>query len=277
MNNLLTYAYQGSEVTFSNGENVMVNATQMAKAFGKEVKHWGENDSTTEFILSLARARGIEPNPHFANLLNISEVGKFTSLSISDLAKLFPSLIKVVRGGLKEQGTWMHEDVALMFAQWLSPELYLWCNDRIKELIKNGVSDIRETPQDYLSALKALVAKEEERLRLEADNKILKPKADYFDDLVDRNLLTNFRDFAKELNVGQKYLIEWLISNHYIYRNEKGKIKPYSKYSEGDSRLFEVKEYKATNNSYRGTQTLISPRGRETFRLLIPRQQDLDI
>ena len=277
MNELLKYAYQGSEVTFSNGENVMVNATQMAKAFGKEVKHWSENDSTTEFILSLARARGIEPNPHFANLLNISEVGKFTSLSISDLAKLFPSLIKVVRGGLEEQGTWMHEDVALVFAQWLSPEFYLWCNDRIKELIKNGVSDIRETPQDYLSALKALVAKEEERLRLEADNKILKPKADYFDDLVDRNLLTNFRDFSKELNVGQKYLIEWLMSNRYIYRNEKGKIKPYSKYSEGDSRLFEVKEYKATNNSHSGTQTLITPRGRETFRLLIPRQQDLDI
>lgn len=82
---------------------------------------------------------------------------------------------------------------------------------------------------------------------------------------------------AKELNVGQKYLIEWLISNRYIYRNEKGKIKPYSKYSEGDSRLFEVKEYKATNNSHSGTQTLITPRGRETFRLLIPRQQDLDI
>ena len=39
MNELLKYAYQGSEVTFSNRNEVMVNATQMAKAFGKEVKH----------------------------------------------------------------------------------------------------------------------------------------------------------------------------------------------------------------------------------------------
>ena len=247
MSNLLKYAYQGSEVTFSNGENVMVNATQMAKAFGKTCKDWLRTEQAQRIIDAITERQKCHSS----------------------------DLVQVTYGD--DGGTWMHEDVALVFAQWLSPEFYLWCNDRIKELIKNGVSDIRETPQDYLSALKALVAKEEERLRLEADNKILKPKADYFDDLVDRNLLTNFRDFAKELNVGQKYLIEWLISNRYIYRNEKGKIKPYSKYSEGDSRLFEVKEYKATNNSHSGTQTLITPRGRETFRLLIPRQQDLDI
>ena len=253
MDTLLKYAYQGSEVTFFNGENVMVNATQMAKAFGKQPNDWLKTEQAQRIINAIAETK------IFGSVEN--------------------QLVKVVKGGnnLEEQGTWMHEDVALVFAQWLSPEFYIWCNDRIKELIKNGVSDIRETPQDYLSALKALVVKEEERLRLEADNKVLKPKADYFDDLVDRNLLTNFRDFAKELNVGQKYLIEWLISNRYIYRNEKGKIKPYSKYSEGDSKLFEVKEYKATNNSHSGTQTLITPRGRETFRLLIPRQQDLDI
>lgn len=253
MSNLLKYAYQGSEVTFSNGENVIVNATQMAKAFGKQPNDWLKTEQAQRMIEAIAKT----------NIFGLAD----------------NQLVVTIKGGNnpEERGTWMHEDVALVFAQWLSPDFYVWCNNRIKELIKNGVSDIRETPQDYLSALKALVAKEEERLRLEADNKVLKPKADYFDDLVDRNLLTNFRDFAKELNVGQKYLIEWLISNRYIYRNEKGKIKPYSKYSEGDSRLFEVKEYKAINNSHSGTQTLITPRGRETFRLLIPRQQDLDI
>lgn len=158
------------------------------------------------------------------------------------------------------------------------------CGEVLPSIRKNGAYMTEKTLEralaepDFLIQL-ATQLKEERNKRIlaEKDNKILKPKADYFDDLVDRNLLTNFRDFAKELNVGQKYLIEWLISNRYIYRNEKGKIKPYSKYSEGDSRLFEVKEYKATNNSHSGTQTLITPRGRETFRLLIPRQQDLDI
>ena len=35
MNELLKYTYEGNDVTFSNGENVMVNATQMAKVFEK--------------------------------------------------------------------------------------------------------------------------------------------------------------------------------------------------------------------------------------------------
>ena len=158
------------------------------------------------------------------------------------------------------------------------------CGEVLPSIRKNGAYMTEKTLEralaepDFLIQLAQQLKEEKtKRLELEKDNKVLKPKADYFDDLVDRNLLTNFRDFAKELNVGQKYLIEWLISNRYIYRNEKGKIKPCSKYSEGDSRLFEVKEYKATNNSHSGTQTLITPRGRETFRLLIPRQQDLDI
>ena len=158
------------------------------------------------------------------------------------------------------------------------------CGEVLPSIRKNGAYMTEKTLEralaepDFLIQLAQQLKEEKtKRLELEKDNKVLKPKADYFDDLVDRNLLTNFRDFAKELNVGQKYLIEWLISNRYIYRNEKGKIKPYSKYSEGDSRLFEIKEYKATNNSHSGTQTLITPRGRETFRLLIPRQQNLDI
>lgn len=158
------------------------------------------------------------------------------------------------------------------------------CGEVLPSIRKNGAYMTEKTLEralaepDFLIQLAQQLKEEKtKRLELEKDNKVLKPKADYFDDLVDRNLLINFRDFAKELNVGQKYLIEWLISNRYIYRNEKGKIKPYNKYSEGDSRLFEVKEYKATNNSHSGTQTLITPRGRETFRLLIPRQQNLDI
>ena len=34
----------------------------------------------------------------------------------------------------------MLEDVALEFARWLSPEFAIWCNDRVKELLVNGVT-----------------------------------------------------------------------------------------------------------------------------------------
>ena len=44
-------------------------------------------------------------------------------------------LVTVIKGGNGEQGTWMHEDVALEFARWLSPKFAIWCNRRIKELL----------------------------------------------------------------------------------------------------------------------------------------------
>jgi anti-repressor protein len=97
-------------------------------------------------------------------------------------------------------------------------------------------------------------------------NTVMQPKADYFDELVDRNLLTNFRDTAKELKVQEKAFIGFLIDMKYIYRDQKGKLKPYA---DKNNRLFEIKEVKNEKTGWAGTQTLITPKGRETFRLLI--------
>lgn len=94
--------------------------------------------------------------------------------------------------------------------------------------------------------------------------KIMKPKAEYFDALVERNLLTNFRDTAKELKIKEREFIGWLLDNGYIYRDAKGKLKPYAKHVPG---LFELKEWE--RNGKADTQTLVTPRGRETFRLLL--------
>ena len=83
---------------------------------------------------------------------------------------------------------------------------------------------------------------------------------------MDRNLLTNFRDTAKELKVQEKSFIQFLQEKKYIYRDQKGKLKPYADKNTG---LFEIKEAKNDKTGWVGTQTLITPKGRETFRLLI--------
>lgn len=97
------------------------------------------------------------------------------------------------------------------------------------------------------------------------DNQIMKPKADYFDELVDRNLLTNFRETAKQLQVKEKEFIKFLLDKKFIYRDKKGKIQPYADKNNG---LFEVKEFSNEKTGFASTQTLITPKGRETFRLL---------
>jgi prophage antirepressor-like protein len=93
---------------------------------------------------------------------------------------------------------------------------------------------------------------------------IMQPKADYFDRLVDRNLLTNFRDTAKELEMGQRTFINWLLEQGYIYRDQKNKLKPYGKYIPD---LFKLKDFE--RNGKADVQTLITPKGKETFRLLM--------
>lgn len=95
----------------------------------------------------------------------------------------------------------------------------------------------------------------------------MQPKADYFDALVERNLLTNFRDTAKELNVGEKTFIGFLIDRKFVYRDQSKKLKPYA--DKVEKGLFEIKEFNSRYSDHSGLQTLITPKGRETFRLLL--------
>ena len=86
-----------------------------------------------------------------------------------------------------------------------------------------------------------------------------------FDELVARNLLTNFRETAKELGIKERDFIRFLIDRKYIYRDKKGRLMPYADKNDG---LFEIKETFNEKTQWKGTQTLITPKGRETFRLL---------
>lgn len=101
--------------------------------------------------------------------------------------------------------------------------------------------------------------------QLTVEKQIMQPKAEYFDELVDRNLLTNFRETAKELGIKPKAFVAWLLDKKFLYRDQKGKLLPREDKNNG---LFEVKEAKNDKTQWSGVQTLITPKGRETFRLL---------
>ena len=114
-------------------------------------------------------------------------------------------------------------------------------------------------------AQKTLEEREVRISQLTVQNQIMAPKADYFDEIVDRNLLTNFRETAKQLGIGEKSFIAFLLEKKYIYRDKRGKLMPYAEKNTG---LFEMKECFNEKTQWAGTQTLITPKGRETFRLL---------
>lgn len=128
-----------------------------------------------------------------------------------------------------------------------------------------------------LLAAKTLI---EQKDKLIAEQKQIieeqKPKADYFDALVDKKLNTNIRDTAKELGVKEKVFVNFLLENGFVYRQGKsGKLRPYAQYCESGSGLFVLKDAQNENNGWAGQQMLITPKGKETFRLLLERRGEV--
>lgn len=161
---------------------------------------------------------------------------------------------------------------AKRFKRWITSEV-------IPSIRKHGAYLTPETleaailnPDTMIRLCTALKEEQDKRKALEAanatlavDNQIMRPKADYFDELVDRNLLTSFRETAKQLDVKEKAFVQFLLDKKYIHRDKKGKLMPYADKNAG---LFEIKECFNEKTQWSGTQTLITPKGRETFRLL---------
>lgn len=170
-----------------------------------------------------------------------------------------PGLYSLVLGSRKPE--------AKAFKRWITHEV-------IPAIRKTGgyIAGADSMTPEELMAKALLVAQktiENQQQRLSAltvQNQIMQPKADYFDDLVDRNLLTNFRDTAKQFHTKQNEFVSFLLKKKYIYRDKSGKLLPYQRYV--DDGLFELKEAVNEKTGWKGTQTLITPKGRETFRLL---------
>lgn len=131
-----------------------------------------------------------------------------------------------------------------------------------EELMAKALQVAQKTLEEREARIGVLSA---ENSALTVEKQILQPKADYFDELVDRNLLTNFRETAKQLSIKQNDFVKFLLEKKYVYRDKRGKLLPYADRNKG---LFEVKECFNEKTQWSGTQTLITPKGRETFRLL---------
>lgn len=181
------FEYNGNKVTFQLGNgDVMVNATEMAKAFGKRPNDYLSLPSVTELIQAITRKNGIDEN----------------------------QLVMTQRGG-NTAGTWLHEDIALDFAQWLSVDFKLWCNDRLKELLKGGftateskIEEIIANPDLVISLATELKKERQEKARLqyvsEQQSKELQlqaPKVQYYEEVLTSESTYTTTLIAKELGM----------------------------------------------------------------------------
>lgn len=105
-----------------------------------------------------------------------------------------------------------------------------------------------------------------ENAKLSAANQAMQPKADYFDRQVAANQLTGLQETADELRIPRQTFTRWLIERKYLYRDPCGKLVPDPTMNDG---LFQLREYDKNGRRITGTQTMVTPKGREAFRLML--------
>ena len=146
---------------------------------------------------------------------------------------------------------------AKKFRKWITSEI-------LPSIRKTGSYSVKPKLPSYAEALRQLADRVEENERLQIENKDMKPKADYFDTLVERGSNLNLRDTAKMIGVSERFFIEYLLLNGYLYRDAKRKLKPIAKYV---GKYFVLKEWVRGENT--GSQTLVTVEGRDRFYQLI--------
>jgi hypothetical protein len=114
------FEFNGQQVEFDlSSANIMVNATEMAKIFGKRVENFTRIDTTEAFISECLK----NANSRYLG------VQKMEDLIVSK----------------QRSGTWMHRVLALKFAAWLDPEFELWVYITIDKLMFGSTrTDLKE-------------------------------------------------------------------------------------------------------------------------------------
>lgn len=193
------FSYNGNIISFQReGNNLMTNATEMAKPFGKQPSEWLRLPSTLKYIGALEA-----------------------------MGKSHRSELVVQMNG---KAIWLHENIALEFARWLSLPFAIWCNDRIKEILKYGATAVN--PEDLLNPdfiislaqqLKEERAKTELlQARTDAQKEqlmIAAPKTQYFDEVLQSNTLIQTNIIAKDLGMSAITLNKILHDEKIIYKS----------------------------------------------------------
>lgn len=128
----LEFIYQDTQIHFllGNEKNVMVNATEMAKAFGKRIENFKRLEETKVFINALLKRE----NSKFAHS-HVSEQNQ-KKWSESDLIQT------------TNKSTYFHRKLALEFASWLDVDFKVWIIDTIDELLFGTAKKVGEKISD---------------------------------------------------------------------------------------------------------------------------------
>lgn len=249
------------QVVEKNNERVLLTS-QIAESYGTTAKVISNNFNNN-------KGRYIE-GKHYYCLTgeDLKEFMQSSNLGLQNSEKIRTLYLWTQKGAL------LHAKSLGTDKAW---EVYDYLVDSYFQKVEKATLDMKSAllnPDTIIQLATALKEEQSKNKQLEVkvskltvDNQIMQPKADYFDELVDRNLLTNIRDTANELGIGQKKFVNFLLEKKFMYRSKKGgSLKAYATHIKDG--LFENVECFNEKTNWKGTQYMITPKGRETFRLL---------
>lgn len=243
-----------------------MNELQIFNYHDNEIRTIEKEDGIWWVLADVCKVLGLQKPSMVAERLDDDERGKF------DLPRQGESWI-INESGLYNVIIRSDKAEAVPFRRWVTHEVLPSIRKHGAYMTPETLEKVLCSPDTIIQIATALKQEQEKSKALEAvnsslvvQNQIMAPKADYFDELVDRNLLTNFRETAKQLEVPPKKFITFLLDRKYVYRDKRGQLMPYAQHVENG--LFQIKESVNEKTKWSGTQTLITPKGCETFRLL---------
>ena len=127
----LEFIYQDTQIHFllnPTDDNVMINATEMAKLFNKRTGHYLANESTKKLISELER----------------------TEISVHSDVKIVQD-----RGHM---GIYFHEDLAIDFAMWLDVKFRVWVCRTIREMVRQQIKPVQNAVDDLVEKENALIS-----------------------------------------------------------------------------------------------------------------------
>ena len=214
-----------------------------------------------------------------AEILGYANPNEAISDHVDDEDKLNSKTLSSFSANLGQRGGWLINESGLYslimssklpaakkFKRWVTSEV-------LPSIRKNGgyiAGQESMTPAELMAsallmAQRTLAEREARIADLTVQNQIMQPKAEYFDEPCDRETLTGIYETAKELGVAPRKFTADLVKHRYLYRGKKGQLLPYESKNDG---LFVLKETFNNQTKWSGTQTLITVKGRELFRML---------
>lgn len=213
-------------------------------------------------LMDICKALGMKNPTIVASRLEDDEVTKF------DLGSKRGETNFVTESGLYAVILRSDKPNAKKFRKWVTGEV-------LPSIRENGgyiANQENLTPEQIVA--NALVVAQNIITQKDKQIEEMTPKANYFDALVDKKLNTNIRDTAKELGIGEKAFVSFLIEKGYVFRQGKHrKLRPYAKYAESGNGLFVLKDKHNEQNGWTGQQMYVTPKGKETFRLLLEERE----